>query len=528
MKKHIAIHWKFITLLPAFCIILQCRKGQASNDNPVNPVVEKPIQVMIDATRAYQTIENFGASDAWSCQFVGNWPAAKKDKIAELLFSTDTTANGNPKGIGLSLWRFNIGAGSTEQQDVSGIKDEWRRAPSFLQQDGKYNWNSHAGQQWFLQAAQQRGVKEFLGFFNSPPVQYTINAKAYATAGRCNLDNTRYRVFADFTKDMIQGIKNKTGILFNYISPFNEPQWDWSDGGQEGNPYSNKEIAAITKTLDSSFSSNQIQTKIVVPEAGHIKYLLADEDKFGKGNQVDAFFNASSAEYIGNLSHVKHAVAYHSYFSTSPIATAIDTRQKVAARIASIKDLSLWQSEYCILGDNEGEIKGEGRDLGMTAALYIARTIHTDLTISNATAWQWWLAISPYDYKDGLIYIDKDKTDGNFYESKMLWALGNFSRFIRPGMQRIAVETVGNETGNYFISAYKNEQTKKLVIVLINPTVSQQSFEFKTPSQKLLNKRGALDIFTTNQTKSLEKSIMYSNVISISPKSITTLVIENE
>jgi hypothetical protein len=73
-------------------------------------------------------------------------------------------ASGQPKGIGLSLWRFNIGAGTAEQGAASGIKDEWRRAESFLNNDGTYNWDKQAGQVWFLKAAKERGVNEFLAF----------------------------------------------------------------------------------------------------------------------------------------------------------------------------------------------------------------------------------------------------------------------------------------------------------------------------------------------------------------------------
>src|SRR5678815_1617774 len=86
------------------------------------------IVISITTDSIYQTIQNFGASDAWSGQFVGNWPDAKKNAIADWLFSMDTVSNGNPKGIGLSMWRYNLGAGSAEQDDNSGIKDEWRRA----------------------------------------------------------------------------------------------------------------------------------------------------------------------------------------------------------------------------------------------------------------------------------------------------------------------------------------------------------------------------------------------------------------
>ena len=41
-----------------------------------------PVVVRIDAAHPAQTIANFAASDAWSCQFVGLWPAAKKEAIA--------------------------------------------------------------------------------------------------------------------------------------------------------------------------------------------------------------------------------------------------------------------------------------------------------------------------------------------------------------------------------------------------------------------------------------------------------------
>ena len=114
---------------------------------------EKVVTIAIDLSKTHQTINNFGASDAWSCQFVGNWPEEKKNKIADLLFSMDTLKDGSPKGIALSTWRFNIGAGSAEQGMKSGIKDEWRRAESFFNTNGSYNWKKQSGQLWFLQAA---------------------------------------------------------------------------------------------------------------------------------------------------------------------------------------------------------------------------------------------------------------------------------------------------------------------------------------------------------------------------------------
>ena len=57
------------------------------------------VRVRIDPEVSYQTIDGFGASDAWRCQFVGkNWPLEKRQRIADLLFSQQMDADGNPKG----------------------------------------------------------------------------------------------------------------------------------------------------------------------------------------------------------------------------------------------------------------------------------------------------------------------------------------------------------------------------------------------------------------------------------------------
>ena len=58
----------------------------------------------------YQQIDHFTASDAWSGNFAGQfWDDAQKEQIARWLFSSDYDATGNPEGIGLSLWRVNLG-----------------------------------------------------------------------------------------------------------------------------------------------------------------------------------------------------------------------------------------------------------------------------------------------------------------------------------------------------------------------------------------------------------------------------------
>ena len=55
--------------------------GKSGMTPPDDPLV---VAVHWDETR--QTIRGFGASGAWSTQFVGTWPSAKKNQVADWLF----------------------------------------------------------------------------------------------------------------------------------------------------------------------------------------------------------------------------------------------------------------------------------------------------------------------------------------------------------------------------------------------------------------------------------------------------------
>ena len=115
--------------------------------------------IMVDQPR--QTIMHFGASDAWSMQDIGTWAdTTEQKKIADWLFSMETDENGQPRGIGLSLWRFNLGAGSAEQGDGAAINRD-TRTECFLQADGSYDWSRQEGQRRFLRMAKERGVPYF-------------------------------------------------------------------------------------------------------------------------------------------------------------------------------------------------------------------------------------------------------------------------------------------------------------------------------------------------------------------------------
>lgn len=255
------------------------------------------LQVQVNPRVEFQTMDGFGASDAWACQFVGeNWPLAKRERIADWLFSQELDSGGNPRGIGLSLWRFNITAGTAEQGKGSDIPDPWRRGECFLQADGHYDWSKQAGQQWFLQAARQRGVEKFLAFLNSPPVYFTRNGKGYAPPGitNINLGPGKMEKYSEFMTEVLAHFEQQ-GLHFDYLSPFNEPQWSWDDHTQEGTPALNLEEYDLIRYLSRSLSQRGLKTQLAIGEAGSIGHAAIRMEDDGRDRQAEFFFPAGLA-----------------------------------------------------------------------------------------------------------------------------------------------------------------------------------------------------------------------------------------
>jgi hypothetical protein len=502
---------------------------------------QEVIEITTHADIRYQTLDGFGASDAWRAQFVGkNWPLEKRKQIADLLFSQEFDEHGNPLGIGLSIWRFNITAGTAEQGDDSGIRNVWRRGECFQNMDGSYDWNRQAGQQWFLEAARQRGVEKLLAFPNAPPVHLSANGLGYASEGRININLKPggMALYARFLADVLEHFEQE-GLGFDYLSPVNEPQWDWSNGGQEGTPALNEEIYSLVRYLSAELSGRGLSTRIVIGEAGTIGHAAISmknlgREGAGRDDQARFFFDPSSSFYIGDLPNVDRIISAHSYHTVWPLEEQVRYRQLVAEHLRQASpDLGYWMSEYCILQEN-GEIgRGGGRDLGMATALYVARIMHHDLTITNARSWQWWTALTEVDYKDGLIYLDDGSDDGGgkmgpyissllhdgvVRESKLLWVLGNYSRFIRPGMVRVHCELSKAQSpeDGLLVSAYHDLQNDLLVYVVTNLSENGCTVNLGGNDQ--------VRTYTTDRDSDMGHAFQRSDRITVPGRSVVTVL----
>jgi hypothetical protein len=206
-------------------------------------------------------------------------------------------------------------------------------------------------------------------------------------------------------------------LTIDYISPFNEPQFEWDGTGQEGSPATNANIYSFVNVLSPKLQAKGLNSQIVVGEAGAYEPLYKTVTNTpSRSNQIDYFFGANSTKNIGGLSNVKKTISGHSYWQAWPLSELISSRQSAAAKIQSAPGLSLWSSEYCVL-ESPGTAElpggaGGGRDLGIQLALWTARIVSTDIAIGGVTSWQWWTAVSRGDYKDGLIHVDDGASNG--------------------------------------------------------------------------------------------------------------------
>ncbi len=90
--------------------------------------------------------------------------------------------------------------------------------------------------------------------------------------------------------------------------------------------------------------------------------------------------------------------------------------------------------------------------------------MHNDLTKPNLNAWHlWWVYNASGN--GGCLYDTSTKV-----WTKRLWAMGNFSRFVRPGY--IRVSTSGTVPSGVLLSAYTNQADGTVVVVAINSNTS--------------------------------------------------------
>ena len=489
---------------------------------------------VVDKNITYQEIDNFSASDAWRCHFVGKyWPQEKKEEIADLLFKREFDEKGNPKGMALTNWRVNVGAGSYENREAKEVNNSWNRTECFLLPDGTYDFSKQAGQQWIMKAAKERGVNNFLFFTNSAPYFMTRSGATVSTDR--NYINLQEDKFDDFARFLVNCTKHFRGLGYdvNYISPINEPNVEWhTNAFQEGSFATKSDIYRLVAELDKVIEEEQVETKILIPELGELKYLFEVDSAANMPDDIIHSMFYKNGEYsVLGFKNLFNCVAAHDYWTAYPPKLLVDIRTDLRKALEQNgHQTKFWASEYCILEKNKEITMEPSLIKSINLGLYVARIIHSDLALANASAWQWWTALSMGEDVPIQLLPMKDsstesiKYDGIISPTKMFWTTANYSFFIRPGMKRIDVKPTHivsdlEAATSLMVSSYTDN--KDIITVIINYTDKEEQLDLKCEKAKT----GKL--YVTSIDKNLEYVGEHAlKKLSIPARSVVTVVVK--
>ena len=457
------------------------------------------MKLKINPRKEYQTFKGVGASGAWWAQIVGGWDhideksgASVRDRIAELLYNKET-------GIGMEVYRYNIGAGS-KHSGKGEYSQPARSTECFEISKGEYDWKRDANAVYMMKKCVENGADEVVFFVNSPIERLTKNGLAHNKKHQLfheNISPKNYNEFAEYCLDVTEHFV-EDGIPIKYLSPVNEPIWVWN-GGQEGCFYRPRSVKNVFKVFATEIDKREAlnNVKLSGAESGDLRW-----------------FNKSYTRQLLKDKNVRahlDGVDVHSYCLPLPLPITIPFLND---RLGFVKRFRKWMDkkypDVPVIMSEWTHMQG-GRDYGMESALVTATTMHEDFTLLNAASWQHWIAVSEVDYCDGLIYINLD--DKTFEITKRYYVTGNYSKYIKPGSKRIEART---DDENVLVTAFKNEN--ETVLILINDSDDEKEISLPDGEEILVS--------VTDENSNLKESVSEASEVKLTPKSVTTVVIK--
>jgi glucuronoarabinoxylan endo-1,4-beta-xylanase len=414
-------------------------------------------QCTVDWNSVFQRIDGFGASSAWSSS------TTMTPSIAELYFSTNNNVPytntlgvvSTNNGAGFSLLRNHIYyANNTLATSVPSTTET-----SFMQLAQGYG-----ARVWSTPWTPAAGFKSTNDIYDTgKATDGGLDGGSYLGNGN-NITNINY---ASQLADYAYNMRDADGINLYAISIQNEPDAD----------VTNYEACQWTPAQIHDFVTNLYnQLRLEAPKGATIPKIIVPEDESW---QTNLFMNAMSDPAVAPDVGI---VACHDYNNIPPndIPAPFPTYANPNA--------ATWETETAILSDSD--------DTSIPNALYWAGRIHLFMTVAQVNAWHYWWMVPGVG----------NLLDANSTPTKRLFAIGQFSRFVRPNYYRIGA---GNG-GTVQITAYKDTNSLNYAIVAINPNATNVTQVFTLtnfPSSSLVTPW----ITSSNLSLSPQSSVAVTN-----------------
>lgn len=411
------------------------------------------VRAQIDWNQRRQSIDGFGASSDYFVRDFAAFPENKRKQVLDALF--DTT-----RGAGLSIVRSRIWDGSCDgppsrcrikptpltHNPAPGV---WEFDCPPVQRDGrcvpgqpKDRW-----QIWFAREAKRRAKDVSFIFSVWSPPGWMKDTGRPEEGGR--LIKRFYPAYAEYLSRNVREYASRYGIKADVLSVQNEPALV---GPAATTLWTPEELREFVKDhLGPRFAADRVTSRIMVAEDQYwgemsAKAILADPD---------------AARYIGLFGG-------HNYNnSTTPfggVARRID--------LGAAAGRPVWMTEVSRHG------QGVPFDPSIDDALGWAKSIHEFMTVADASAWLYWRFQRPggpespgWPAGGREMLINMVPETGRVETAKRLWAMGNYSRFIRPGFVRVAA--TATPAPGVHLSAYRDARrlsgkANGFVVVVVN------------------------------------------------------------
>jgi O-glycosyl hydrolase len=397
--------------------------------------------VRIDPNNVYvSNWEGFGTTLGWWANVTGGWAESQRTALADAVFSRN--------GLGFTVARYNIGASPANQ---SGMRTG-ALIRSYLNPDGSYDWNVDANQRWMLAAAQARGVNVTEAFANSPPWFMTVTGDPRGNNGcEDNLTSSNYDRYADYLTEVVRHFRDSWGTTFRTLDPFNEPTHCWGMQ-QEGAHFSREgQNALLPRVAAALRAKGQYGTSLS----------WADDANVGEANTTLTQAPQSTLDATVQINT-------HTYGGDN-------AERNTLRHNANLKGKRLVMSE--VDGPHGTGALGGHNHNAIEPALWLSQRITDDMNNLRPNNWVFWQAVEDErnmqpDRENsnwGLIHADMAGTSHTYSLTKKYHGMGNFSRFLRPGMRILNPQNTPNSVIGWDPAA------NRLVIVHTNWSSSDVS-----------------------------------------------------
>ncbi|KAM7195323.1 glycoside hydrolase family 30 protein [Naviculisporaceae sp. PSN 640] len=391
--------------------------------------------ITVDLSKTYQTIDGFGTSQAFQRAVqISKLPESEQRRALDILFSTTT-------GAGLSILRNGIG--SSPDMSSDHMVSIAPKSPGSPDKPLNYAWDGSDNKQlWISQEAQHTyGVKTIYADAWSAPGYMKTNGNDANGGTLCGLSGARCssgdwrQAYADYLVRYVQFYR-EANVTITHLGFINEPELTTS--------YASMRLTASQATEFIKILHPTLQ-KSTIPPSLLPKITCCDTE--GWSTQQSWLSTLKPVESSGQLSTIT-AHAYTSQPNFPMRGTNLPVWQTEAADLQGA-----WTSAWYSRGG-----AGEG--------FTWANNIYTAIVNGNASAYLYWVGVQAGNTNSHMVHIDTAK--GKVEASKRLWALGQWSRFVRPGAVRVSTGVSGGAGGGSLKTAGFRNVDGSVAVVVIN------------------------------------------------------------